>query len=448
MKSKYDKGLIAVLVWLGLLVAICITWLIIYYIYIFPIHWLFTNYDWFVSVEHLTIIAVVIAVPITGIIGIIRHRNWGRILNIIYLIIMTLFCLDNIYNSISVGSNYLSATIPTFSYNLYTLHPNYYDILSAVISALMLIGTILCILYLFRLRVDRSTGITIKPLPRWILINALSLACLDVLVTLGALGYYGFIVPFGISWKALQWGLPVILIIIGGVTGIFLMYVKKKWGWGIATTSIALTGMVYFGLVINVFSSAYISNPSEPAITGTQSTENSILSQILITQNPKYPDYYSDFRPLIINPEVTLSNSENFSQQESWLKQQFANKGYQIDALVDKLYELNPPSTQLNIPSSPDDVYFVDYEGKFNRYSSEGRDGWRAMHLFYPNSSIYYISASNPSYDPDSNFALVYFRYKTYLEDYAYVALYSGKDHSWRYITQIGFPGNRRLLIL
>jgi hypothetical protein len=90
------------------------------------------------------------------------------------------------------------------------------------------------------------------------------------------------------------------------------------------------------------------------------------------------------------------------------MKEHFKNEGYNIDPLVDLLFERNMRSVRLSLKSCPQNGYFIDYRGKYAKYF-EGKEG-EGDKLYKEHSKARgQTRISLPAYDPDLHILLVYY---------------------------------------
>jgi hypothetical protein len=90
------------------------------------------------------------------------------------------------------------------------------------------------------------------------------------------------------------------------------------------------------------------------------------------------------------------------------MKEHFKNEGYNIDPLVDLLFERNIRSVRLSLKSSPQNGYFIDYHGEYARYF-EGKEGEGGKLYKKHSKARGQTRISLPAYDPDLHILLLYY---------------------------------------
>ncbi len=110
------------------------------------------------------------------------------------------------------------------------------------------------------------------------------------------------------------------------------------------------------------------------------------------------------------------------------IKQHFKNEGYDIDPLVDLLFERNMKSVRLSLKSCPKKGYFIDYHGDYAKYFEEKKGGWTKWYKEHP-KAMGQTRISLPAYDPDLHILLVYFGTQDdWLAGAGYVVAYRYKN--------------------
>ncbi len=108
------------------------------------------------------------------------------------------------------------------------------------------------------------------------------------------------------------------------------------------------------------------------------------------------------------------------------MKEHFNNEGYNIDSLVDLLFERNSRSVRLSLKSCPQNGYFIDYQGEYARYFKKNGGGGDKRYKEHPDARGD-TRISLPAYDPDLHILLVY------LETQADVLAGAGYVVAYRY---------------
>jgi hypothetical protein len=83
------------------------------------------------------------------------------------------------------------------------------------------------------------------------------------------------------------------------------------------------------------------------------------------------------------------------------------NVGVAAAEMVDRLYERNKDPVLLTIKSSPENGYFIDYEGKFKKYFEGLNGGWEKWRLENPKAHGS-TTVSLPVYDQQKGMVLIY----------------------------------------
>jgi hypothetical protein len=94
------------------------------------------------------------------------------------------------------------------------------------------------------------------------------------------------------------------------------------------------------------------------------------------------------------------------SQKEK-IKSYFSRYSDDFNNLVDLLLEFNQTLVRLDLKSSPQDGYYIDYEGKFTRYLQDGGGGWQRLHQFRPRVSRF-TTVSIPAFNAGTGYGLEY----------------------------------------
>ena len=119
----------------------------------------------------------------------------------------------------------------------------------------------------------------------------------------------------------------------------------------------------------------------------------------------------------IVTPQTGLPFHLDFSKPEQiqkhgeYIKNSFRQAGYDIDTLVDRLFERNSKSYRLTLDASPENGYIIDYDGRYAYYFStdnpEWERGWQRLREDYPDAHGI-TTLSLPVYDPATGFVLAY----------------------------------------
>jgi hypothetical protein len=88
-----------------------------------------------------------------------------------------------------------------------------------------------------------------------------------------------------------------------------------------------------------------------------------------------------------------------------WIKDDFKKQGIDVDALVEKLYDVSTQESKITINSAPDKGYIVDINHKYKDYLKE-QDGFPRLYKDYPKAGCF-VLVSSPVYDSHSKIALI-----------------------------------------
>jgi hypothetical protein len=95
--------------------------------------------------------------------------------------------------------------------------------------------------------------------------------------------------------------------------------------------------------------------------------------------------------------------------EKEWILKRFAELGYELSSLVESLFERNATPVEMNIPSSPENGYIIDYDGKYVGYfkNAEIYTAWDNLINDYP--EVYaLVDISMPVYDPDTGIVIIF----------------------------------------
>jgi hypothetical protein len=124
----------------------------------------------------------------------------------------------------------------------------------------------------------------------------------------------------------------------------------------------------------------------------TQEEYNKIISLILSQIGD------SDIYTYIVDPEMSL---KRVSTEKERIKNEFASDGYDFNSLIEELFDRNLTPLNMDIPSSPEYGYIIDYDKKYSNYKS-----WEDFLSENPNHGFANISMA--VYDPETGIVIVY----------------------------------------
>jgi hypothetical protein len=213
---------------------------------------------------------------------------------------------------------------------------------------------------------------------------------------LAALYFYSFDLQWGINKEAFTWGLPLLIAAIFTLIGIIFTVTRKNWRWGVSSLAAAVAAFIYLGMVLHFCCYAFLAEPVNAPQESPITEENKILALILSEE------IEDDCSYTIVCPETQPPYKIiNISH----LKEHLNESDYDLDNLADQLFELNQEPVRLTLKSSPEEGYYIDYDGRFDGY------GWFRLHLLRPHATGYtYVSM--PAYDAETGYVLVYLAYQ------------------------------------
>jgi hypothetical protein len=217
--------------------------------------------------------------------------------------------------------------------------------------------------------------------------------------------YFGFGFDWGDAALASTWGLPVAIIsLVVLVVGI-LTWKKMNWKWGVAGLVAAAMVFVYAGILFNSFS--YVLLPQQASHENPPTVEDNITAlAIADLLDGNHTPMSKGTRYTIVNPdtEMTLDVASKFTE----IKERFDKQGYDFTKLLGSLVELNQTPVRLDIDSSIEDGYYVDYDGKFIRYlEGGGIHSWLLRWQWFRPQVRGVTIVSRPAYDPETGYVLI-----------------------------------------
>jgi hypothetical protein len=138
--------------------------------------------------------------------------------------------------------------------------------------------------------------------------------------------------------------------------------------------------------------------------------KDNTLIRLILTRD--YRDGgYTIVRPETYPPYFDLINHVDPEQLKDYLKKDLRQSGYDVESLVDTLFERNDKSYRLTLASSPEDGYLIDYEDRFMYYfdinNPEHERGWERLREDYP--TVHGITMIGmPAYEPETGLVLAY----------------------------------------
>ncbi len=243
-----------------------------------------------------------------------------------------------------------------------------------------------------------------------------------------AIYFFFFGLASGLSGPAVSLGLPVLIgIVLTIISTIWLIW-KRNINRGRHGFSVAVGTYVYTAIILLLFSHLLFvtpqNNPKEEVITD----ENQILKLSLEAFYGKGTGYS------VIAPETSLDDGEHLGNSILVSSNSYLENGYYtffgfntpsvviqeeaFQELVDTFIEVNRSPRTLEIPSNPENGYYIDYDKKFTRFDYP-QQIWRLTHP--TNGPL--VKLSSLAYDNETGLVILYtdeVRNTIYLIKYEY----------------------------
>lgn len=210
---------------------------------------------------------------------------------------------------------------------------------------------------------------------------------------LAALYFYSSDLDSGITKEAFTWGLPLLIAAIFTLIGGIFTVTRKNWRWGISSLAAAFAAFIYLGMVLHFCCYAFLTEPVNAPQERPLTEEDKIMT-LIISDKPYSPKYDCSYN--VVYPETWFP----YLISDTNLKEYFNERGYDLDNLVDRLFEINQEPVWLTLKSSPEKGYYINYDGKFDGY------GWFRLHLLRPHAAAK-VHVSMPAYDAETGYVLV-----------------------------------------
>lgn len=249
-----------------------------------------------------------------------------------------------------------------------------------------------------------------------------TLTIINIVISAFLLVLYFFIFDLvtGLYWPAVTWGVPLFAGIIYLIVHTIYMVRKKEQKRGMHGFTIGVGAFVYTAIIVIFFSYLLIGTPHHNPEKVANQTENKILELVLqklygeglgyalispeTTVNPGgYDDNYLEYIRKKISdfPSVYHEKTDQslFLDGGSLVTDQT-----EFQALADRFIEVNRFPHTLDIPSSPRDGYYIDYD---ERYSPDIWYSWPLWRSLHPTDGPL-VEISLPVYDENSGFVIIY----------------------------------------
>ena len=104
----------------------------------------------------------------------------------------------------------------------------------------------------------------------------------------------------------------------------------------------------------------------------------------------------------------TLAKDDlDLAQTKKYVRENLKVQNEHIDQLIETLIQRNKRPVRLELTSSPQDGYLIDYDGKFEKYFKDDGGGWERWYEENPRARGW-TRISLPAYDPKTGLVLVY----------------------------------------
>ena len=234
---------------------------------------------------------------------------------------------------------------------------------------------------------------------------------------LGAWYFFAFDIQWGLTWQAVTWGLPTLVGTALVIVCVVLYIRRRKWRWGLAGIGVAVVTIICTGLILCFFSQNIVGAPENGPEETPDTEENRIMTLVL-------KEFFGgDIGYEVIKPEMYRRIGGVSPEEREHLKEfiidrfHYTTDGAELSiniedenvlSLIDRFLEINQDPGKLTIPSSPEDGYYIDYDGKFSRYFQGGVSaGWTRWRLTRPNAGSS-VDLLLPAYDAESGLILMY----------------------------------------
>ena len=234
---------------------------------------------------------------------------------------------------------------------------------------------------------------------------------------LGAWYFFAFDIQWGLTWQAATWGLPTLVGTALVIVCIVLYLRRRKWKWGLAGIGVSIVTIICTGLILGFFSQNIVGVPKNGPEETPDTEENRILTLVLkefFGGNSGYAVIHPEMHERIggISPEEREHAKEyiadHFLYTNDGVVSSLGIEDENVISLIDRFLEINQDPGKLTIPSSPEDGYYIDYDGRFSRYFQGGASGgWTRWRLTRPNAGPS-VDLLLPAYDAESGLILMY----------------------------------------
>jgi hypothetical protein len=129
--------------------------------------------------------------------------------------------------------------------------------------------------------------------------------------------------------------------------------------------------------------------------------------------------------------------AEEARETREYVLAELEQMGLEEKALLDEFVRRNAEPVRLNLESSTEDGYLVDYEGKYDAYFEDDGGGWEKWYEENPNAHGS-TTVSLPVFDEESGVILIYIGSQTHwLAGIGYLVAYRYEDGNLREIGRV-----------
>lgn len=233
-------------------------------------------------------------------------------------------------------------------------------------------------------------------------------------VFLFALYFFIFGLASGLSGPAISLGLPILIGIVFTIIYTIWLIWKRNINRGRYGFNVAVGTYVYTAIILLFVSHLLFvtpqNNPKEAVITD----ENQILTLSLEEFYGKGPGYS------VVAPEMSLDDGEQLGNSILEFTNEYLENGYYtfygfdmpsvviqetaFQELVNRFIEVNRSPRTLEIPSRPENGYYIDYDKQFTGRLDYPQAIWRLTHP--ANGPL--VKLSSPAYDEETGLVILY----------------------------------------
>ena len=246
-------------------------------------------------------------------------------------------------------------------------------------------------------------------------LDVMQLAVINISISMFHFTLYFFIfgIASGFTKASVSLGLPILISIVLTVIDVVILIRKNDIKKGMRGFSVSLGAYVYTGILLLLFSQFLFvtpqNNPKDMAVT-----DNNQIIKLSLNKLYKDGDIHA-----VVYPETSFGDAEQIKREILKTSTVYLNHGYyylQTDLayvkieeavfreLVNKLLEINQSPAKLEVPSSPQNGYYIDYDRQYTGTVRYSQQVWRFTHP--ANGPL--VEISSPVYDKYSGLVILY----------------------------------------